>query len=204
MNYKSVIVPHSGGPEVFKVIENDLRAPSHDEARIKILAVPVCLPDVQARYGDTPFPVRTPFIPGYAIVGTIDALGVDVNEFVVGDRVAALISYGGYSEYIFLKQKQLIRVPPGIDPAGASTLILNYVLAYQTMHRSAKVKTGDKILIIGASGGIGTAYLQLGELANLTMYGIASKSKHDILSQYGATPIDYHTQDFVDSVVLQV
>jgi NADPH:quinone reductase-like Zn-dependent oxidoreductase len=79
-------------------------------------------------------------------------------------------------------------------------LILNYIVAYQVMHRSAQVKAGDKVLIIGASGGIGTALLQLGKLAGLQMYGIASKSKHLILSEYGATPIDYHTQDFVDVI----
>jgi NADPH:quinone reductase-like Zn-dependent oxidoreductase len=87
-----------------------------------------------------------------------------------------------------------------LDPAEAVTLILNYVLAYQTLHRSAKVKAGDKVLIIGASGGIGTAFLQLGKLANLQMYGIASKSKHHTLTEYGATPIDYHLQDFVEVI----
>lgn len=198
MKYKSVVVPHRGGPEVFQIIENDLRFPSHDEARIKILAAPVCRPDVQARYGQTPFPPRTPFVPGYAIIGTVDVVGKNISDIVVGDRVAALTVNGGYSEYIFLKQNQLVRVPTNIDPAEAAPLILNYVLAYQTLHRTAKVKTGDKILIIGASGGIGTAYLQLGKLAGLTMYGIASKSKHHILAEYGATPIDYRTQNFVD------
>ena len=200
MKYKSIIVSRRGGPEVFEIIENDLGAPSHQEARIKILATPVSLPDVQARYGHTPFPPKTPFVPGYAIIGTVDAVGKNVTDIVEGDRVAALIAYGGYSEYIFLKQKQLIRMPTNIDPADAATLILNYVLAYQTLHRTAKVKTGDKILIIGASGGIGTAYLQLGKLANLTMYGIASKSKHHILAEYGATPIDYRTQNFVNVI----
>ena len=92
---------------------------------------------------------------------------------------------------------QLIPLPGALDPAEAVTLILNYLVAYQTMHRSAQVKAGDKVLIIGASGGIGTAYLQLGKLAELRMYGIASGSKHAILTEYGATPIDYHTQDFV-------
>jgi NADPH:quinone reductase-like Zn-dependent oxidoreductase len=68
------------------------------------------------------------------------------------------------------------------------------------LHRSAKVKAGDKVLIIGASGGCGTAFLDLGRLANLTMYGIASKSKHTILAEYGATPIDYRTEDFVEVI----
>ena len=68
------------------------------------------------------------------------------------------------------------------------------------MHRVVQVSAGDKVLIVGASGGVGTAFLQLGRLANLTMYALASKSKHHVLSEYGATPIDYRTQDFVDVI----
>ena len=200
MKYKSVVVTKRGGPKVLQVIESDLRVPSAGEARIKILAVPVCLPDIEARYGRTPFAVKTPFVPGYAIVGVVDAIGEGVTNAEVGDRVAALTAFGGYAEYIFLGEKQLIPVPATLDPAEAAPLILNYMVAYQTLHRSAKVKAGDRVLIIGASGGIGTALLQLGKLANLTMYGIASKSKHHIVTEYGATPIDYRTQDFVEVI----
>jgi NADPH:quinone reductase-like Zn-dependent oxidoreductase len=200
MRYKSVIVTKRGGPEVLQVIENDLRLPSARETRVKILAACVCLPDVQARYGHSPFAIKIPFVPGYAIIGVVDALGEGVANTAVGQRVAALTVYGGYAEYIFLREKLLIPVPATLDPAEAVTLILNYIVAYQTLHRSAKVKAGDKVLIVGASGGIGTAFLQLGKLADLRMYGIASKSKHPILTEYGATPIDYHTQDFVEVI----
>lgn len=200
MNYKSVVVTRKGGPEALQVIENDLRVPSAREARIKILAAPVCLPDVEARYGRTPFAVKIPFVPGYAIIGVVDAIGKGITNAAVGDRVAALTTLGGYAEYIYLGEKQLIPVPTTLDPAEAAPLILNYIVAYQTLHRSAKVKAGDKALIIGASGGIGTAFLQLGKLANLTMYAIASKCKHPILTEYGATPIDYRTQDFVEVI----
>jgi NADPH:quinone reductase-like Zn-dependent oxidoreductase len=198
--YRSVIVTRRGGPEVLQVIENDLRAPSAGEARIKILATPVCRPDISSRYGQTPFAPRTPFVPGYAIVGVVDALGEGVTDTAVGDRVAALTAYGGYAEYIFLGKEHLIPVPATLDPAEAVALILNYLVAYQTLHRSAKVKAGDKVLIIGASGGIGTAFLQLGRLAGLTMYGIASKSKHPVLTEMGAIPIDYRTEDFVEVI----
>jgi NADPH:quinone reductase-like Zn-dependent oxidoreductase len=200
MRYKSVNVTRRGGPEVLQVIEHDLHPPSAMEARIKILATCVCLPDVQARYGHSPFAPKIPFVPGYAIIGVVDALGEGVTKAAVGDRVAALTVYGGYAECIFLREEQLIPVPTTLDPAEAVTLILNYLVAYQTLHRSARVKTGDKVLIIGASGGIGTAFLQLGKLVDLRMYGIASKSKHHILTEYGATPIDYHTQDFVEVI----
>jgi len=200
MRYKSVIVTKRGGPEVLQVIENDLRAPSAGETRIKILATSVCLPDVQARYGHTPIAPKVPFVPGYAIIGVVDAIGKGVTNAAVGERVAALTIFGGYAEYIYLDEEALIPTPDALDPAEAVTLILNYIVAYQTLHRSAKVKAGDKVLIIGASGGVGTALLQLGKLANLRMYGIASKSKHHILTEYGATPIDYHTQDFVEAI----
>jgi NADPH:quinone reductase-like Zn-dependent oxidoreductase len=203
MKYKSVVATRRGGPEVLQVVEDDLRQPRPGEARVKILAAQVCAPDVSCRYGATPFPPRVPFVPGYAITGVIDALGSrrpSARDTAagpgIGDRVAALSVYGGYAEYIYLKQKQLISMPAALDPAQAVTLILNYLVAYQTMHRTAKVKPGEKGLIVGASGGIGTAYLQLGRLAGLKLYGLASKGKHAILVEYGATPIDYKTEDF--------
>ena len=200
MKYKSIIVTKRGGPDVLQVIENELREPSAREARIKVLAAPVCLPDVTARYGQTPFCPRVPFTPGYAVIGTIDATGKDVTNVAAGDRVAALTAFGGYAEYLYWEAERLIPIPSALDPAKAIPLILNYIVAYQIIHRMAKLKAGDKALAIGASGGIGTALLQLGKLAGLKMYGIASQSKHSILREYGTIPIDYRTQDFVEVI----
>ena len=200
MEYKSVDVTARGGPEVLRIIEHDLRAPAANEARIKILAAPVCAPDISARYGHSPFLPKLPFTPGYTFIGIVDAIGASVTNVALGDRVAGLTAYGAYAEYIYWPAKQLINVPEILNPAEAAPLIMNYIVAYHVMHRWAKVKAGDKVLIIGASGGIGTAFLQLGKLANLKMYGIASKSKHPILKEYGATPIDYRSQDFVEAI----
>jgi NADPH:quinone reductase-like Zn-dependent oxidoreductase len=200
MKYKSVIVTQRGGPEFLQVVEKDLRPPSAREACIRILATHVCQPDVQARYGQSPFAPKLPFTPGYAFIGIVEEIGRGVTNVAVGDRVASLTAYGGYAEYIYWDAKKLIPVPSTLDPAEAVALILNYIVAYQTLHRSAKVKAGDKVLIIGASGGIGTAFLQLGKLANLKMYGLASSSKHHVLAEYGATPIDYRTQDFIELI----
>ena len=205
MKYKSVIVTQNGGPEVLQIIENEMRPPKAGEARIRVLAAAVCRPDITARAGEalysgTPLGQKIPFVPGYAIIGVVDALGEGVTEAAVGDRVGVLTVVGGYSEYTYWKSDRLVPVPATLDPAEAVTLILNYIVAYQALHRSAKVKAGDKVLLIGASGGIGTALLQLGKLAGLTMYAVASRSKHAILVEYGAIPIDYHTQDFVDVI----
>jgi NADPH:quinone reductase-like Zn-dependent oxidoreductase len=200
MKYKSIIVTRRGGPEVLQVIDNDLRPPSAGEARIKILVTPVCQDDVAVRIGNRPFLPKTPFVPGYSTLGVVDAIGEGVTSVTVGDRVAALTQLGGYAQYIYLDEDQLVHVPTTLDPAEAATLILNYLVAYQVLHRAAQVKEGDRVLIIGASGGVGTAFLQLGKLAGLTMYGIASKSKHHILTEVGAIPIDYHAQDFVEVI----
>ena len=200
MKYKSVIVTKRGCPEVLQVVENDLHLPSAGEARIRILATPVCQDDIATRVGNRPFLPKVPFVPGYSILGVVDAIGEGVANITVGDRVAALTNLGGYAEYIFLDEEQFVHVPTTLDPAEAVVLILNYVVAYQALHRLARVKPDDKVLIIGASGGVGTAFLQLGKLANLKMYGIASLSKHDVLTEHGATPIDYHTQDFVEVI----
>jgi NADPH:quinone reductase-like Zn-dependent oxidoreductase len=204
IKYRSISATRRGGPVVLQVVESDLRAPSTGEARVKVLATPVCGPDIQARYGRTPIAPKTPFVPGYAVIGTVDALGDPKRSsgggLAVGDRVAALTIFGGYAQYIYLDQQALIPMPATLDPAEAATLILNYIVAYQTLHRSAKVKAGDKVLVIGASGGVGTALLDLGRLTGLTMYGIASKRKHHILAEYGAEAIDYHTQDFVEVI----
>jgi NADPH:quinone reductase-like Zn-dependent oxidoreductase len=206
MKYKSVIATQRGGSEVLHISENDLRAPVAGEVRIRVLATAVGRTDVFYRYGTSPLSPKVPFVPGYEVIGVVDAIGPqrasgkDAARFAVGDQVAALTGSGGYAEMIYLGQEHLVRVPQGLAPADVVVLILNYVTAYQMLHRVAKVKAGDKALMIGASGGVGLALLQLGKLADLKMYGTASPGKHKALTEQGAVPIDYHTQDFVEVI----
>ena len=197
MNYKHFIVTKRGGPEGLQVVEEELRAPSPGEARVRVVAVPVCQDDIAARVGNRPFLPKLPFVPGYTMIGVVDAVGEGVTQVAVGDRVGALMNYGSYAEYVYWAADKLVHVPTSLDVAEAVTLVLNYLVAYQILHRVAQVEPGDTVLIVGASGGVGTAFLQLGRLAGLRMYGLASSSKHHILAEYGATPIDYRTQDFV-------
>jgi NADPH:quinone reductase-like Zn-dependent oxidoreductase len=196
IKYRNVVITRKGPPDVLKVVEHDLREPLAGEARLRILATGVGRTDVIMRRGFYPYAPKIPFTPGYEIIGVVDAIGAGVARVAVGDRVAAMTVYGGYAEYSYVGEDHLVPVPAALDPAEAVTLILNYVTAYQMLHRSAKVKRGDRVLLTGASGGVGTALLQLGNLAGLTMYGTASRSKFDTLTASGATPIDYHSQDF--------
>ena len=200
MKYKSVIVTRRGGPETLRISEKDLRRPLPGEARIKIMVAPVCQDDIAARKGNRPSLPRIPFTPGYSFLGIVDDVGEEAKGVSAGDRVAALTKLGCHSEYIYLPAQKLVRVPKNLDPAEAAVLILNYLVAYQVMHRLVKVKPNDTALVVGASGGVGTAFLQLGRLAGLKIYGLASPGKHDTLVELGAIPIDYHTQNFVDVI----
>jgi len=91
-------------------------------------------------------------------------------------------------------------VPSGLDPAEAVSLVLNYITAYQMLHRSARVKPGQRVLIHGASGGVGSALLQLGRLVGLEMYGTCSSRGASAVSELGGTPIDYRQADFVEEI----
>jgi NADPH2:quinone reductase len=152
------------------------------------------------REGIHPETPRLPFTPGWDLVGIVDRLGDGVSGIEPGQRVAALPISGAYSEFVCLPQRELVPVPTGLDPAEAVSLILNYVTAYQMLHRSAKVSPGQRVLIHGAAGGVGTALLQLGRLAKLQIYGTCSSRGASAVSGLGGIPIDYQHQDFVKEI----
>jgi NADPH:quinone reductase-like Zn-dependent oxidoreductase len=138
-----------------------------------------------------------PYSPGYDIVGVIESCGTGVTQWQLGDLVAAIIITGGYSRYIVLPESELVRVPSTLDPAEAVSLVVNYTTAYQLIHRIAKLRQGESVLIHGAAGGVGTAALQLGSLTGLKMFGTASRPKHNVVAALGGIPIDYRIGDFV-------
>ena len=108
--------------------------------------------------------------------------------------------HGAYAEFVCLPQGEWVPVPSGLDAAEAVGLVLNYITAYQMLHRSAKVGSGQRVLIHGAAGGVGTALLQLGRLAGLEMYGTCSSRSAPAVSDLGGIPIDYEHQDFVKEI----
>jgi NADPH2:quinone reductase len=182
------------------IIEEELPEPQPDQVRIKIKATGVSYADLLMREGVHPETPRGEITIGWDIVGIIDKLGANVSEVAQGDTVAALPMLGGYADYICLRPDELTPVPSGLTPAEAVTMVLNYMTAYQMLHRSAKVKPGQRVLIHGAAGGVGTALLELGRLVDLTMYGTASHGSHETVRQFGGTPIDYKQLDFVEEI----
>ena len=189
-----------GGPEVFKWIEDDLPVPAPGQVRVKVIAAGVAFADVLMRHGLYPGAPAFPFAPGYDIVGEVDALGDGVSGFAIGQRVAALTMIGGYSRYTIVPAAHLVPVPDNLDPAEAVSLVLNYVTAYQMLQRVAKLRQGQRFLVHGAAGGVGTAALQLGNIAGLEMFGTASKSKLELVSALGATAIDYRCENFLERI----
>jgi NADPH:quinone reductase-like Zn-dependent oxidoreductase len=183
-----------------ELVEEDLPTPRPGEVRVKMLAAGVSLPDVMMREGVHPEARRPPFTPGWDIVGVVDALGEGAGAVPPGAMVAALPIVGGYAEYLCLAETELVRVPPQLDPAEAVCLILNYVTAYQMLHRSAQARPGETALVHGAAGGVGTALLQLARLHGVRTYGTASTGKLQTVERLGGHAIDYRRSDFLKVV----
>ena len=200
MTHTRIVVTHYGGPDALHVVEEECPEPTPGYVRVKVLAAGVSLPDVMMREGIHPETPKLPFTPGWDLVGEVDRLGAGVSGIEAGQIVAALPISGAYAEFVCLPQRALVPVPSGLDPAEAVSLILNYVTAYQMMHRSVTVRPGQRVLIHGASGGVGSALLQLGRLAGLEMYGTCSSRGASAVSDLGGVPIDYQNQDFVTEI----
>jgi NADPH:quinone reductase-like Zn-dependent oxidoreductase len=200
VKHTRVVVTHYGGPEALLVVEEECPEPKDGEVRVRVQAAGVSLPDIMAREGVHPETPPAPFTPGWDLVGVVDRLGPGVSGVEAGQTVAAMPISGAYAEFVCLPQDELVPVPAGLDAAETVSLVLNYITAYQMLHRSAEVKPGQRVLIHGAAGGVGTALLQLGRLADLEMYGTCSLRGASVVSDLGGIPIDYRQQDFVKEI----
>lgn len=200
MRHTRIIVTHYGGSDALQAVQEECPEPKDGEVRVRVLAAGVALPDVLAREGVHPETPPLPFTPGWDLIGAVDRLGDGVSGIEPGQIVAAMPIHGGYAEFVCLPQSELVPAPSGLDAAEAVSLVLNHVTAYQMLHRSAKVGPGQRALIHGAAGGVGTALLQLGRLAGLEMYGTCSARGATAVSELGGIPIDYQQQDFVKEI----
>lgn len=201
MKNKYILAIAKGGADNLKLVEDDMPEPGQGQVRVKMLAAGVSSADVLLREGVYPVkPPSFPFIIGYDLVGTIDKCGEGATKFKAGQTVAALTKIGACALYTCLPEEDLVILPAGVEPTQAVAVILNYLTAYQIMHRVAQVKEGETVLIYAAAGGVGTAFIDLGKLAGLKMYGTASKKKHEKLIEMGVTPIDYRNDNVEEKI----
>lgn len=188
--YRAVMLTKKGGPEVLQTVELPLTEPGPGEVRVTVRATGAGGTDVTMRRGTYPYAPPIPFVPGYEAVGVVEALGAGVTGLRVGQRVAALLVHGGYAEKLVRPAEEFVPVPDGLDDATAVALILNYVTAYQAIHREAAVKAGQRVLVTGANGGVGSAALELLREAGAVAYGAAGEKHHALVRSLGATPVE--------------
>src|SRR5204862_2603147 len=183
---KRVVVDHFGGPEVLKVIEEDAPRPGPGEVRVRVLAAGVSFTDAQLRAGTyiagAPKP---PFTPGYELVGVVEELGPGCTRLHVGDRIGALTVWGADAERVCVPEAGVVDVPEDLDPGEVLSLLFPYMTAYQVIHRTAKAKPGETVLVHGAAGGVGIAELELGALTGLRLYGTCSGSDRLAVEKLG-------------------
>jgi NADPH:quinone reductase-like Zn-dependent oxidoreductase len=193
-----VQVSRFGDSKGLEVVDAPPPTAGRGEVRVRVLASSLNYTEVLIRrqlYPQT-IRLRPPFVMGYDVVGEIDQIGDDVRNFRIGDRVADMTVVGSNADYRTLRADDLARVPVGVDPAEAATLILSWTTAYQILHRAARVRPGQRVLVHGAAGAVGQALLVLGRLAGLELWGTVRSEQMALVRELGATPIDCKNEDF--------
>lgn len=193
-----VQVMRYGDPSELEVSDAPLPAAGPGEVRVRVLASSLNYTDTLIRRHLYPQTAgnRPPFVMGYDVVGEIDQVGEGVRNFQIGDVVADMTVVGSNATYRTLRADHLARVPAGVDVGEAATLILSWTTAYQMLHRVARVRRGQRVLVQGAAGAVGQALLVLGKLAGIEMWGTARGDQSALVRGLGATAIDYKREDF--------
>jgi NADPH:quinone reductase-like Zn-dependent oxidoreductase len=207
---KAIIFENYGGPEVLQYVDLPKPTPESDEVLIKIQAASLNAADWHIMRGK-PYFMRLTFgltKPKYNrfgcdVAGIIEAVGEGVNEFKAGDEVFADVSgdfqgFGACSEYLCIKASQLVRKPKALSFKEAASVPLAGVSALQGLRKGA-IKKGDNVLIVGASGGVGTYAVQLAKVMGAHVTAVCSTSKLEMVRSLGADEvIDYKKQDFTE------
>ncbi len=202
MPWQHLRISRFGGPEVLQLVEESaIPEPGPGEVRIRVLAAGTGFTDTMIRRGRYPdFKGPLPFTPGYEIVGVVEKTGAGVVAPRAGELVADLCVVGGYAQYAIRPARFLARVPDGIDPAEAVCIPLAYLTALQMLTRCRDLPSGATILVIGASGTVGTALLDLARHLGLKAIGTCSAANRAVVERFGAVAIDYRAGDFVIAV----
>jgi NADPH:quinone reductase-like Zn-dependent oxidoreductase len=202
MSWQHLRISRFGGPEVLEIAEESaIPEPGPGEVRIKVLAAGTGFTDTMIRRGRYPdFKGPMPFTPGYEIVGVVEKAGAGVAAPRQGELVADLCVVGGYAQYAIRPSRFLVPIPENVDPAEAVCIPLAYLTAFQMLTRCRSLPSGASLLVIGASGTVGTALLDLARHLGLKAIGTSSAANLGVIKRFGAAAIDYRAGDFVTSV----
>ncbi|AGP57408.1 medium chain dehydrogenase/reductase family protein [Streptomyces rapamycinicus] len=195
-----IVLPGAVEPSGLEVRTRDLPAPDTGQVLLRMDATGVCFAEQQMRrgkyYNQPPFP----FVPGYDVVGTVTATGPGVDAGLTGRRFAAVTKVGAWASHLLIDAAELMPVPDGIDAATAETVLVNGITAWQMLHRTAKVRAGGTVVVLGANGGVGSILVQLARHAGITVIGTASARHHASVRELGAIPVDYRAPDMYDQI----
>ncbi|MER6396813.1 medium chain dehydrogenase/reductase family protein [Kitasatospora sp. NPDC001603] len=194
--YVEVVLPGKVEPEGLEIRSGlPLPVPAAGQVLVGVEATGVSFAEQQMRRGRYYDQPAFPFVPGYDLVGTVLAAGPGVGPELVGRRVAAMTKTGGWASHVALDAADLVEVPDGVGAAEAETAVVNGLTAWQMLHRKARVRAGQTVLVHGANGGVGSVLVQLALGAGARVIGTASGRHHDALRALGVTPVDYRRED---------
>lgn len=192
-----VDVPTPGGPEAMVLATGPVPVPKDDEVLIRVHAAGVNRPDVQQRKGLYPPPPGASPVLGLEVAGEIVALGPKASGFYPGHKVTALCNGGGYAEYTVAPCGQCLAWPEGYDALKAASIPENFFTVWANLFDMAGLKPEESLLVHGGTSGIGLTAIQLARAQGSAVFATAgSAEKCAFIERYGATAIDYKTQDF--------
>jgi putative PIG3 family NAD(P)H quinone oxidoreductase len=200
--HKIAIVPEPGGPQAIRIVERPLPALAVDEVLIKASACGVNKPDTFERMGFYPPPPGAPEGLGLEAAGTIVATGKDVSQFDVGDGVCALVTGGGYSDYVIAKAGSALPVPENLALKDAAGLPETVFTVWANVFEAGALKAGETLLVHGGAGGIGTTAIQMAKAQGARVLATAGTTeKCALCERLGADrAINYRNEDF-ESIV---
>jgi len=186
---KSIVCTTLGEPNLLEVKEVSLPSLGDDDVLVKVQAAGVNFPDALLVQGKYQIVIDPPFTPGNEVCGLIEDVGSNVN-IPVGTKVIGLPPVGGFSEYVAVNKNLIIPVNDDFDSLAGASLPINYGTAYYALKRRAEASNGESLLVLGASGGIGTASIQLAKIMGLkTLCAVGSDEKEDYVKSLGADEI---------------
>ena len=198
---RAVVLTGTGPPEVLKVQERPDPSVGPGEVRIAVKAAGINFADTMARVGLYPDAPKTPCVLGYEVAGDVESVGNGVDGLAVGDRVVAGTRFNGQAELVTVSADQALPLPEGVSYEEGAAFPVNYGTAYAALVIMGGLKSGERVLIHAAAGGVGISATQIAKGIGAEIFGTASGSKHDAIREQGVDhAIDYRTADFEEEV----
>ena len=194
-------IPEPGGPEALKTTTRPVPTPEPSEVLIRVEVAGINRPDCVQRQGNYAPPSGTTDIPGLEVSGEIVAVGVEIKNWSVGDKVAALLAGGGYAEYAVAPFQQCLPIPDGLSMIEAAALPETFFTVWTNVFERGALKKGETLMIHGGSSGIGTTAIQIAsQMGAHVITTTGSADKCQACADLGAErTVNYREEDFVEA-----